>query len=102
MRLIPLTTAALVLALAQASTAAPQVNSEEAKARDALLASLSSLKEDNLYLAELAAYQAQLIVSAKADPIAVRDTGRRPMDACLATRLKTICPLFQNTFSTAN
>lgn len=102
MRLTHLTLAAACLCFALISTANAKAPSKATAARDALLASLSSLKEDNLYLAELAAYQAQLIVSAKADPAAVRDTGRRPMAACLATRLKTICPIFEHTFSPAN
>lgn len=99
MRSIPLTLAAGALCLAQASLAAAQAPSRGTAARDVLLASLSSLKQDNLYLSELAAYQAQLITSAKADPVAVRETGRRPIDACLETRLKPLCPLFRNTFA---
>lgn len=99
MRSITLTLAAGTLGLAQAGFAAAPTPTREAAARDALLASLSLLKRDNLYLSELAAYQAQLIVSARADPVSVRETGRRPLAACLATRLKPLCPLFHNTFA---
>ncbi|TMV72095.1 hypothetical protein FGG78_29750 [Thioclava sp. BHET1] len=88
------------LATAQTTLPAKAPDSSYPAKRQALLASLADLKAQNLYLSDFVTYQSKLLSAAKSDPATVRAIGRRPMTACDATPLASICPLFAATFAT--